>query len=91
MGCISYRNGLLYTTETNDARGFRQWQEVGRHVKEGAKAITILAPRFIKKHQENGEDGKVILVGFLSVPVFRVEDTEGDPLDYQKIELPELP
>jgi hypothetical protein len=27
----------------------------------------------------------------LAVPVFRVEDTEGEPLDYQKIELPELP
>ena len=25
------------------------------------------------------------------MPVFRVEDTEGDPLDYQQLELPELP
>ena len=82
---------LMLISGTNDARGFRQWEGVGRHVKEGAKAITILAPRFIKKQPENGEDGKVILAGFLSIPVFRVEDTEGEPLDYQKIELPELP
>lgn len=82
---------LMFIAGTSDARGFRQWQGVGRHVKRGAKALTILAPRFIKKQPENGEDGKVMLAGFLSIPVFRVEDTEGEPLDYQGIELPELP
>jgi len=81
----------MFLAGTNDARGFRQWQEVGRHVKRGSKAFTILAPRFIKKDAEDQEETKTILVGFLSVPVFRVEDTEGKPLDYQKIELPELP
>jgi antirestriction protein ArdC len=82
---------LMFFSGTNDARGFRQWQEVGRHVKKGSKAFTILAPRFIKKDTEGEEEAKTILVGFLAVPVFRVEDTEGKPLDYQRIELPELP
>ncbi len=82
---------LMFISGTSDARGFRQWQEVGRHVKIGSKAFTILAPRFIKKQPEDEHDGLVILAGFLSIPVFRVEDTEGEPLDYQKIELPELP
>ena len=82
---------LMFFAGTSDARGFRQWQEVGRHVKKGSKAFTILAPRFIKKDTECEEETKTILVGFLAVPVFRVEDTEGEPLDYQKIELPELP
>ena len=82
---------LMFFAGTNDARGFRQWQEVGRHVKKGSKAFTILAPRFIKKDTEDEEETKTILVGFLAIPVFRVEDTEGKPLDYQKIELPELP
>jgi len=82
---------LMVLAETNDARGFRQWQSVGRHVKRGARAFTILAPRFIKKETAEGEKEKVLLAGFLSVPVFRVEDTEGDPLDYQQLELPELP
>ena len=81
----------MFFSGTNDARGFRQWQEVGRHVKKGSKAFTILAPRFIKKDTEDQEETKTILIGFLAVPVFRVEDTEGEPLDYQKIELPELP
>src|SRR5512139_1582913 len=82
---------LMFLAGTSDARGFRQWQEVGRYVKKGSKAFTILAPRFIKKQTEDQQEAKTILVGFLAVPVFRVEDTEGKPLDYQKIELPELP
>jgi len=84
---------LMFIAGTQDARGFRQWKVVGRHVKKGAKAITILAPRFIKKESEGepGEEEKKVLAGFLAVPVFRVEDTEGEPLEYQKIELPELP
>jgi antirestriction protein ArdC len=82
---------LMFFAGTNDARGFRQWQGIGRHVKKGSKAFTILAPRLMKKDTEDQEEAKTILVGFLAVPVFRIEDTEGEPLDYQKIELPELP
>jgi antirestriction protein ArdC len=76
---------------TSDARGYRQWQEIGRQVKKGAKAIYILAP-CIKKHKdEETEEEKLILTSFKAVPVFKVEDTDGDPLDYQNIELPDLP
>ena len=82
---------LMFFAGTSDARGFRQWEEAGRHVKKGSKAFTILAPRFIRKDTEEQEEPKTILVGFLGVPVFRVEDTEGEPLDYEKIALPELP
>ena len=70
---------LMFIAGTNDARGFRQWKEVGRHVKKGSKAFTILAPRFVKKLTEDGEDEKMLLAGFLAVSVFRVEDTEGAP------------
>lgn len=84
---------LMFIAGTGDARGFRQWQEVGRHVKKGAKAFTILAPRFVKRqtNDDDEKDEKILLAGFLAVPVFRVEDTEGESLDYQQIELPELP
>ena len=82
---------LMFIAGTSDARGFKQWKEVNRYVKKGAKAFVILAPLFIKKGTEEEEDEKRILAGFLAVPVFRVEDTEGDPLDYERIELPELP
>jgi len=82
---------LMFIAGTGDARGFKQWKEVNRYVKKGAKAFVILAPRFIKKRSEEEEDEKKILAGFLPVSVFRVEDTKGQPLDYGSIELPELP
>ncbi len=53
---------LMFFAGTSDARGFRQWQEAGRHVKKGSKAFTILAPRFIKKDTEDQEEAKTILV-----------------------------
>lgn len=66
-----------------DARGIKQWASVGRKLKKGCHAIWILAP-CIKKLEEEGDDGKKkerqVLYGFRSVPVFAVEDTEGDPL-----------
>ena len=79
---------IMFLSGTGDARGFDQWKKVNRNVKKGAKAIAIFAPRFVK-HKEGEED--LILAGFLTVPVFRVEDTEGEPLDYLNIPLPELP
>jgi hypothetical protein len=82
---------LMFIAGTQDARGFRQWKEVNRYVKKGAKAFVILAPRFIKKGAEEEENEKRILAGFLAVPVFRVEDTEGAALDYEEIRLPSLP
>lgn len=85
---------IMYANGTNDARGYRQWEEVGRHVKKGAKAFYILAPvyktRKIKETVLVEQDGQqveqeierevTVLVGFKEVPVFRYEDTEGRPL-----------
>ena len=82
---------LMFISGTGDARGFRQWKGAGRYVKQGTKSFTILAPRLVKKPAEGEEEAVSILAGFLAVPVFRVEDTDGQPLDYQNIELPELP
>jgi hypothetical protein len=76
---------------TSDSRGFRQWIEAGRQVKKGAKAIYILAPCMKLKKDEDTDEEKLVLTSFKAVPVFRVEDTAGEPLDYQNIELPELP
>ena len=74
---------LMYFEGTQDARGYRQWLKVGRHVKKGSKAMYILAPRKIKK-TETGDDGKerekMMMAGFVGVPVFRYEDTDGCPL-----------
>jgi hypothetical protein len=81
---------LMIYSGTKDARGFKQWKEVNRHVKKGAKAIHILVPNFKKeKNEEDVEELK--LKGFMTANVFRVEDTEGEALDYQQLEIPDLP
>jgi antirestriction protein ArdC len=69
--------------DTQDARGFRQWQEVGRNVKKGVHALYILVP-LIKTKKKEGEEGteEAKLTGFRAMPVFRMEDTEGAELDY---------
>lgn len=77
---------LMLAADTLDARGYKQWQEVGRQVKKGSKAFSILAPlsRKIKEKNEAGveeEKVKVIVYGFRTIPVFRYEDTEGDPIE----------
>jgi hypothetical protein len=68
---------------TSDARGFKQWQEVNRHVKAGAQAFHILAPclRKLKETKPDGTDAEqTILYGFRTVPVFALEQTNGEPL-----------
>lgn len=81
---------LVFWAGTQDARGIKQWREVGRFPKRGSKASYILTPNHIKKKEEDPKTGeetlKEILTGFRCVPVFRVEDTDGDPLDYPNLE-----
>lgn len=71
---------------TADARGFKQWQEVGRYVRKGSHAIHILAPLTYKvkeKDEKTGEETeKVIVKGYRPISVFRFEDTDGRPLPY---------
>jgi hypothetical protein len=73
-------NQLLAYLQTGevDCRGFRQWEQVNRHVSKGAHAAYILAPIKITE-QENGIE-KIKLVGFKSVPVFPAGMTEGEPI-----------
>jgi len=77
---------LVYFHHTRDARGFRQWKEVKRHVKKGAKSFQILVPCFKKDEKEEKH-----LAYFTTANVFKVEDTDGEPLDYEKLVVPDLP
>lgn len=63
----------------NDARGFKQWQEVDRHVKAGEKAFHILGPLLCKRENADGET-VTFLRGFKAIPVFGLEQTEGAAL-----------
>jgi hypothetical protein len=72
---------LMLLAGTSDARGYRQWQDVGRHVVHGKHAFYILGPVLVKKRLDtNDEDETEVLVGFRAIPVFRYEDTEGKDL-----------
>ena len=82
---------IMFLSGTGDARGFRQWKEANRWVRKGAKAIYILVPCIKKKVNEESGEEKEFLRYFKPSPVFMYEDTEGDPLDYEQIELPDLP
>ncbi|MBF0459371.1 MAG: antirestriction protein [Nitrospirae bacterium] len=80
---------LAYFSGTQDARGIRQWNKIGRYPRKGSRAIHILAP-IVKKDKDENDDEKVVR-GFMLVPVFRVEDTDGIPVDYTELIVPELP
>ena len=81
---------LMLLAGTTDARGYRQWQEVDRHVRQGSKAFHILGPVYARKLIRNtsgnpDDDEEVdILVGFRAIPVFRYEDTDGADLPTYK-------
>lgn len=66
---------------TADARGYKQWQEVGRQVRKGAHAIHILSPLTFKVKETDKDTGeeveKIVVKGYRPIPVFRYEDTEG--------------
>jgi hypothetical protein len=91
----SLRNRVIaMIAGTGDARGFRQWESVGRCVQKGKRAFYILAPLLVKsKTGEVDKNGKprMVCIGFKAVPVFRASDTEGDPINYPKHELPAHP
>lgn len=82
---------LMFLAGTADARGFRQWKEANRWVKKGARAIYILVPCLRKEIDEDTGQEKESLRYFKPSPVFMREDTEGEPLAYEQIEVPDLP
>ncbi|NBD36008.1 MAG: M48 family peptidase [Chloroflexi bacterium] len=91
----SFSNQVLAFIQTGsvDCRGYRQWQQAGRHVRKGERASYILGPRHTKITDEETGEEKLILTGFISIAVFADHQTEGEPLpefDYQPEALPPL-
>ena len=81
---------LMFMSGSMDARGYRQWQHVNRYVKKGSKSLYIIVP-YLKVIQDELEERKYALTGFGAKAVFRVEDTSGGPLEYENIDLPDVP
>lgn len=84
----SFGNCMLIYMQKPDATfvaGFHRWKEFHRWVKKGEKGIAILAPlaRKVKSDPENnGEEPKEkkVILGFRTVFVFDVTQTEGKPM-----------
>jgi antirestriction protein ArdC len=81
----SFNNWLLIYTQRPDASrvaGFQTWKSLGRFVKKGERGIRILAPITRKVEEEkNGATEQVLRpVGFRSIAVFALEQTDGEPL-----------
>jgi hypothetical protein len=75
----SWGNRLIVALHGHtEARGYRQWQQVNRFVREGEQAIHILGP--ITKKIEEGEEEQIVTVGFKAMPVFGLEQTGGEPV-----------
>ncbi len=77
-----YNQMILMFHRCSQVAGYRRWQELGRSVKKGSKAVWILAPAYYKKKVENdeGEEEEVRKLYFRSVPVFDIADTEGEEI-----------
>ena len=86
----SFNNKLVaWSVRTSDARTCRQWNAVQRRIEKGSKAFYIWAPIVVDKAVEAEfivEDGKRrpktkgILIGYRTIPEFRIEDTSGEPV-----------
>ena len=81
----SWNNQLLVALGGHDdARGFRQWQDVGRHLRKGERGFPILVPchkkRTVRDDDTGDERAVLALVGFRSCIVFGYGQTDGEPL-----------
>lgn len=89
---------IVMLSGTADARGTRQWKLAGREVNKGARPIFILGPkirRYKVEDETTGEEvSRQVMQGFVGIPVYSIEDTEGDPVppppDYTPLALPPL-
>ena len=82
----SWNNQLICALRGHgDARGYRQWQQVGRHVRKGEKSFAILAPVKVPVEREDRQTGEkktaTAIVGFKSTAVFGLSQTEGEPVE----------
>jgi hypothetical protein len=81
----SWNNQLLTALAGHsDARGYRQWEAVGRHVKKGERSFSILVPLTRAIEQTDPDTGQTVerfaIYGFKSAAVFGISQTEGEPL-----------
>jgi antirestriction factor ArdC-like protein len=93
--CYSFSNLMLIAVQCPNATrvaGYRTWQQFGRHVRKGEKAIKIIG-RSIKKittqDPETGEDIEDRIPRWPILSVFDISQTEGDDVPGDCYQLPD--
>lgn len=79
----SFMNSLLIHVQNPDAThvaGYRKWQELGRQVRKGEKAIKIYVPYKRKEEDPDTGEEKWKVKGFGVGNVFDISSTDGEPL-----------
>lgn len=73
---------LMQMPEASRVASYKKWQELGRQVRKGEKAIAILAPinHKTKVLNRDGEEEERTWMTFKPVPVFDVSQTDGEEL-----------
>lgn len=95
----SYRNKILIKGQNPKASlvaGYRSWQEKGRQVQRGQKALKIFVPNLAAKKDKDGnysrdKEGNIIkeVKGFYLASVYDVSQTEGETIPKPIYELEE--
>lgn len=95
----SYRNKILIQSQNPKVSlvaGYRAWQDKGRQVQRGEKALKIFVPSLAAKKDKDGnysrdKEGNVIkeVKGFYLASVYDVRQTEGEPIPKPIYELEE--
>lgn len=81
----SFNNKLLLSfQDCSQVASFKKWKELGRNVKKGEKAKTILAPTSRKIKTTDEETGEEIetyqVTGYKMVSVFDISQTDGNEI-----------
>jgi hypothetical protein len=90
----SFNNLMLIAAQCPHASrvaGYRKWQELGRQVRKGARAIKILGystKKVTKTDPETGEEVEDRLVRYPVLSVFDISQTNGDPIPANSYRLP---
>ena len=82
----SWSNRFLMAMQgSDDARGHRQWQQVGRNVLDWTKQVTIIAPLIKKVEDKKTGEPKDIVTGFRSIGLYDIKNTYGKELGEEEI------
>ncbi len=90
----SFNNLMLIAMQCPEAThvaGFRKWQQLGRQVRKGEKAIKILGystKKVTKTDPETGEDVEDKIKRFPVLSVFDISQTDGEPVPTNAYQLP---